>query len=90
MERCPICRGSIGEEGRCLRCGADLELVMQARRRGEALLQQAVVQILAGHRSEAMESLRRSRLWHRRPLAGWLLRLLQDGAAAPDHQAMLE
>ncbi|MBF0137564.1 MAG: hypothetical protein HQL65_15110 [Magnetococcales bacterium] len=84
VERCPICRGTLGETGQCQRCGADLAPVFQARKQGRILLQQAVVCMVAGDDQKALELLRRAALWHRQPLIDRLLSLLENRAQTMD------
>ena len=43
MERCPICRGRVSDTFECQRCGADLNVVCEARGEAETFIRRAII-----------------------------------------------
>jgi hypothetical protein len=57
VERCPICRGRIGEDAICGRCGADLTLPLQVVAQAEMRVHRAIYCIAEGDFSIAKQQL---------------------------------
>ncbi|MES9901652.1 MAG: hypothetical protein ABW168_03090 [Sedimenticola sp.] len=68
MERCPICRGRIGENAVCGRCGADLTLPLQAVAQAEMRAHKALCCMAEGDFSMAKQQLQSARLLRNDPL----------------------
>ena len=59
METCPVCRASLNGASTCRRCRADLQMVQEIERRGQALTVAAMQALARGNcRSGALAGLR--------------------------------
>lgn len=73
MERCPTCRGRVGDSALCGRCQTDLTLVRAAEASAAARLRDSITLHLRGHGVAARQAVRESLRCKETPLArAWL------------------
>lgn len=84
MERCPACRGRLGAESVCPRCGCDLSLVLRAREEARRLIVSALRCLAAGRRVLARVQVKEAVLLRNDPLTRAIRRLTEaDGISEP-------
>lgn len=67
MQRCPLCRATLGDGDTCRRCKADLATVRQVMRESRALTGAAMHSLALGNTTDAQRLLRRALDLHATP-----------------------
>lgn len=83
MERCPACRGRLGEDPVCGRCGCDFSLARRAEEQARRIAGLAVRAWARGERTQARAWAEQSISLHRGRLARAVLLLVEDDLSQP-------
>lgn len=78
MERCPTCRGRLGDTPLCPRCGCDFTLAVRAENQARSLACRAIQAWCAGERDRAARHAGASLALKRSRLAGALAAMLRE------------
>jgi hypothetical protein len=78
MQRCPLCRATLGDDDTCRRCKADLGTVRQVMRESRDLTGAAMHSLAVGNMTDAQRLLRRALDLHATPETRALWELLGE------------
>ena len=81
MQRCPLCRATLGDGDICRRCKADLGSVRRVVRESRALTGAAMHSLTLGNRAAAQRLLRRALDLHATPETRALWQLVENKGA---------
>ena len=78
MQRCPLCRATLGDGDTCRRCKAELATVRRVMRESQALTGAAMHWLAQGNTTAARRLLRRALDLHATPETRTLWRLVNE------------